>query len=595
MNRGPLWKGIFDVKHRKCLLACLSLAVVGLTAHAAGHPFVPVTDAMLKHPDPADWLMWRRTYDSWGYSPLDQIDRRNVAKLTLAWSVDLAPGPSQEGIPLVHDGIMYFPEPMDGIRALDAATGRTLWRYERPLPADVGKFVPFPQTNRNLAIYGNLIIDNGSDDTVYAVDATSGKLVWETKILDYHVHPAKQGSAPLVVDGELISGRNCMPQGGPDACVITAHDARTGKELWRKHTIPKPGEPGGDSWGDIPYEQRWHVGAWMIPSYDPDLDLVYMGTSVTAPAPKFMLAGSDKKYLYHNSTLALVPATGETKWYYQYDVDEWDMDHPYERLLIDTAVAPNASEVPWINPRLKPGERRKVVTGIPGKTGIVYTLDRATGEFLWARPTVRQNVVTKIDGATGAVTMNPETIFTAADQTVFVCPTSDGGKNWPAGAYSPRTKTMYFPLQNTCMNSKSIATVPKPELIYAINNQTMIAPGTEDVGTVQAIAVESGKTVWKHDQRAGVTGLLATGGDLIFGGDVGGKFRALDAETGKVLWETSLGSQVTGHPVTFAVNGKQYVAISTGRSNLTGGLARLTPDVAPDDNRNQLFVFALSN
>ena len=154
---------------------------------------------------------------------------------------------------------------------------------------------------------------------------------------------------------------------------------------------------------------------------------------------------------------------------------------------------------------------------------------------------------------------------------------------------------MYFPLQNTCMNSKSIATVPKPELIYAINNQTMIAPGTEDVGTVQAIAVESGKTVWKHDQRAGVTGLLATGGDLIFGGDVGGKFRALDAETGKVLWETSLGSQVTGHPVTFAVNGKQYVAISTGRSNLTGGLARLTPDVAPDDNRNQLFVFALSN
>jgi PQQ-dependent dehydrogenase (methanol/ethanol family) len=583
------------MKRNGTLITCLSLLALSLTADAAGHRFVPVTDAMLKTPPPADWLMWRRTYDAWGYSPLDQIDRDNVAKLTLAWSVDLAPGPSQEGTPIVHDGVMYFPEPMDVTRAMDAATGKTIWQYKYPLPEDVGKFVPFPATNRNLAIYGHLIIDNGADDTVYAVDAESGKLAWKTKILDYHTHPAKQGSAPFVVDGELISGRNCMPQAGPDACIITAHDALTGKELWRKHTIPKPGEPGGDSWGDIPYEKRWHVGAWMMPSYDPALDLIYMGTSVTAPAPKFMLAGNDKKYLYHDSTLAIVPRTGATKWYYQHDVDNWDMDHPFERLLVDTAVAPDPSEVPWINPRVRPGERREVVTGIPGKTGIIYTLDRKTGEFLWARPTVRQNVVSKIDGATGAVTMNPKTQFTAAEQTVFVCPTSDGGKNWPAGAYSPRTKTMYFPMQNTCMNSKSIASVPKPELIYAINNHTMIAPGTNDVGTVQAFAVDSGKTVWTHDQRAGVTALVATGGDLIFGGDVAGKFRALDAETGKVLWETDLGSQVTGHPITFAVNGKQYVAVSTGRSNLTGGLARLTPEVAPQDNPNRLFVFALPN
>ena len=582
----------------RCVSICTTAAALAAfagTAHAQSGIYRPVTDAMLENPSPGDWLMWRRTLNSWGFSPLTQIDRSNVAGLQLAWSIELDDTPSQEGIPLVHDGIMYFPAPLDVTLALDAATGRTIWEHRRELASDLSRHVPFPQTNRNLAVYGELVIDNGADDTIYALSAESGELVWQTEVLDFRRNPSKQGSGPLAFRGKLVSGRHCATAGGPNACVITAHDALTGKELWRKRTIPKPGEPGGDSWGDVPYEKRWHVGAWMIPSYDPALDLVYMGTSVTAPAPKFMLAGNDKKYLYHNSTLALIPETGATKWYYQHDVDNWDMDHPYERLLIDTAVAPNPAEVPWINPRLRPGERRKVVTGIPGKTGIVYTLDRETGEFLWARPTVRQNVVTKIDGATGAVTMNPDTQFTGPDQTVFVCPTSDGGKNWPAGAYSPRTKTMYFPMQNTCMNSKSIASVPKPELVYAINNQTMIAPGTQDVGTVQAIAVESGKTVWKHDQRAGVTGLLATGGDLVFGGDVGGKFRALDADTGKVLWETDLGSQVTGHPVTFAVAGKQYVAVSTGRSNLTGGLARLTPDVAPEDNRNRLFVFALGN
>jgi alcohol dehydrogenase (cytochrome c) len=233
------------------------------------------------------------------------------------------------------------------------------------------------------------------------------------------------------------------------------------------------------------------------------------------------------------------------------------------------------------------------MTGIPGKTGLVYTLDRATGEFLWARPTITQNVISSIDGATGAVTINPATLFTGPGQEIFVCPTTNGGKNWPAGAYSPRTKTMYFPMANTCMNTTSVAAVATPELVYAINNRTVITPGTDQVGTIRAIAVETGKAGWRFDQRAGVTALVATAGDLVFGGDVGGKFRALDAESGSVLWETDLGSQVTGHPITFAVDGKQYVAISTGRSNVTGALARLTPELNPDDNRNRLFVFAL--
>ena len=576
------------------IAVCASISTGMAFAQTAA--FVPVTDAMLQKPDPADWLMWRRTSDSWGYSPLAEIDRRNVGELAVAWSVDLDEAPSQEGIPLVYDGVLYFPSPMDVTTAFDAATGQKLWEHRRALPADLGQFVPFPQTNRNLAIYGRLIIDNGADDFIYALDAVTGDMVWETKILDYKTHHVKQGSAPLVANGVLIAGRNCQPNGGPDACIITGHDARTGKELWRKRTIPKPGEPGGDSWGDVPDAQRWHVGAWMIPSYDPQLDLVYVGTSVTAPAPKFMLAGNDKQYLYHNSTLALRPATGETVWYYQHAVDHWDLDHPFERMLIDTAVAPDASEVPWINPRLRRGEQRRVVTGIPGKTGLVYTLDRATGEFLWARPTITQNVIERIDGATGAVEVRADAVFTEAEQSLLICPTTNGGKNWPAGAYSPRTKTMYFSMANTCAWTTSGAAPATPEMLYAINTANVIAPDAGgDVGTLRAISVESGKAAWRYDQRAALMALLATGGDLVFGGDLAGTLRAFDAATGKVLWEENLGAMITGHPVTFAVNGKQYLAVSTGRSNMTGGLSRLTPDAVPADSPNKLFVFALPN
>jgi alcohol dehydrogenase (cytochrome c) len=580
---------------RSWLVFAIAVSVASTPSGAsAADELVPVTDAMLENPDPADWLMWRRTLDSWGYSPLETIDRENVAALTLAWSVDLDEAPSQEGIPLVYDGVLYFPGPMDVTTAFEAATGKKLWEHRRELPADLGQFVPFPHTNRNLAIYDRLIIDNGADDFIYALDAATGELVWETKILDYKTPRVKQGSAPLVANGVLIAGRNCQPQGGPDACVITAHDARTGRELWRKRTIPKPGEPGSETWGDVPDDKRWHVGAWMIPSYDPELDLVYVGTSVTAPAPKFMLAGNDKQYLYHNSTLALRPKTGELVWYYQHAVDHWDLDHPYERMLIDTAVAPDASEVPWINPRLRRGEERRVVTGIPGKTGLVYTLDRATGEFLWARPTIAQNVIERIDGATGSVAINPETLFTGPDQSRFICPTTNGGKNWPAGAYSPRTRTMYFTMANTCMRTTSVAAVATPEMIYAINNDTVIAPDVDGkAGTLRTVSVETGKASWRFDQRAALTALLATGGDLVFGGDVAGALRAFDAQTGEVLWETQLGAQVTGHPVTFAVDGEQYVAVSTGRSNMTGALARLTPDVAPAESPNKLFVFAL--
>ena len=584
---------------RACLatFACAAFVVAaGVPGQAQVESLTPVTDAVLQNPDPADWLMWRRTLDSWGYSPLDQVTRETVGDLRMVWSRGLSEG-SQQGTPLVYDGVMFMPNPRDVIQAIDAVTGDLIWEHRRERPDDLEDFVPISSANRNIAIYSNLIIDTSSDDHVFALDAATGRLVWETQILDYTKNPAHQTSGPIIANGKVISGRGCMPQGGPDACVITAHDALSGEELWRTRLIPAPGEPGDETWGDVPYERRAHVGSWMVPSYDPALNLVYIGTSVTSPAPKFMLGGVDNTHLYHNSTLALDGETGEIRWYYQHLNDHWDLDHPFERLLVDTAVAPDPAAVSWINPRLRAGEARKVITGIPGKTGVVYTLDRETGEFLWATPTVTQNVISDIDGATGTVTENSEVVFTSTGQEVLACPTWLGGKDWEAGAYSPLTNTMYFPLRNACARMMATATGEAREgdigaRLYRLAVRNQLAPGFDQLGTVQAISVETGKTTWQHNQRAMTMSLVATGGGLVFGGDANGRFRAFDHETGEVLWEINLGSSVTGFPITYAVDGTQYVAVSTGVSGTSGGLLLLTPELHPSFGNN-LFVFAL--
>ncbi len=551
--------------------------------------FVPVTDAMLQAPAPEDWLMWRRTLDGWGYSPLDQIDADNVGDLRLVWSRGLHPG-SQQGTPIAYGGVLYMPNPRDVIQAIDAATGDLIWEHRREVPEDIEDYVigVLAEINRSLAIYDRYIIDTSVDEHVFAIDAVTGEPAWETLILDYRTHPANQTSGPIIADGKVVSGRSCTPRGGPDACVIVAHDATTGEELWRRRTIPAPGEPGDETWGGVPFEERRHVGAWMVPSYDPALELVYIGTSVTSPAPKFFIGGADLAHLYHNSTLALDANTGAIRWYYQHLNDHWDLDHPYERLLVDTAVAPDPDHVSWINPRLRPGEVRQVLTGVPGKTGVVYTLDRATGEFLWATPTVTQNVISHIDGATGDVTENAEVVFGSVGQDVLACPHAVGGKDWEAGAYSPLTNTMYYPLRNVCARMMAL----DDDSLYQLAFRSQIAPGTDQVGTVQAISAETGEIVWRHEQRAATMSLVATGGGLVFGGDVNGRFRALDQQTGAVLWEVNLGSPVTGFPITFAVDGRQYVAASTGSSLTSTAHLALTPELRPSSG-NVLFVFAL--
>ena len=587
----------------RAALAIVACAVVtiatALPSQAQVENFTPVTDAMLQDPDPGDWLMWRRTLNGWGYSPLDQIDRANVGQLRMAWTRALTDG-FQSGTPLVYNRVLYMPNPRDVIQAIDAESGDLIWEHRREIPEDS---TPggLSSNNRNIAIYDDLIIDTSMDAHVFALAATTGDMVWETQVVDREVNPVLQGSGPIIANGKAITGRSCSQRGGPEGCVVTAHDATTGEELWRRPLIPAPGEPGDETWGDVAYEDRKHVGAWMVPSYDAALNLIYVGTSVTSPAPKFLLGGAENLHLYHNSTLALDANTGEIVWYYQHLNDHWDLDHPFERLLVDTPVAPDPTAVSWINPRLRAGEARQVVTGIPGKTGVVYTLDRATGEFLWATPTVTQNVISNIDGATGAVSENAEVVFSALGQEVFACPTWNGGKDWEAGAYSPLTNTMYMPLRNTCARMMAATTFPEDTPAgpneshsegYAIAYRHQLAPGTESAGTVRAISAETGVTVWLHEQRAGTMSLVATGGGLVFGGDVNGRFRAFDHETGEVLWEINLGSSVTGFPIAYAVDGRQYVAVSTGSGGTASHFLGLTPELRPSSGNN-LFVFAL--
>ena len=579
------------------MLAALAAACLSPAASAAGQtpppdPFVPVTDAMLQDPAPGDWLTWRRTLDGWGYSPLDQIDRGNVGDLRMVWSRALAPG-RQEGTPLAYGGVLYMPQAGDVIEAIDAATGDLIWQHRRDLPDDVYDFVGGnARNNRNIAIYDRFIINTSDDNYAFALDAETGEIAWETRIFDYRETPAGHSSGPIIADGRVVSGRSCRPRGGPETCVVVAHDALTGEELWRRRTVPAPGEPGDETWGGVPYEERIHVGTWMPASYDPELRLIYQGTSVTSPAPKFMLGGIENTHLYHNSTLALDVETGEIRWYYQHMNDHWDLDHPFERILVDTAVAPDPDAVSWINPRIRPGEVRKVMTGIPGKTGVVYTLDRETGEFLWATPTVAQNVIDHIDGATGAVTENAEVIFTAEGQTVLACPNMHGGKDWEAGAYSPLTNTLYMPMRNMCQRLLATTSPDASHRIYALAVRHEHAPGSEQLGAVYAISAETGETRWLHQQRAATLSLVATGGGLVFGGDANGRFRAFDQETGEVLWEINLGSPVSGFPVSFAVDGRQYVAVGTGGAATTPSFLRLTPELRPS-NGNNLFVFAL--
>ncbi len=574
-------------------LLTLSLLASSVLAQNSVAGFQPVTDEVLLNPADGDWIHSRRTYNGWGYSPLDQINSDNAGSLTLAWARVMRQG-SMEGTPIVYNGVIYMGQGQDTIQALDAATGDLIWEYRRDLPDPEGitGIAAVAVTIRSVALYEDKVFFTAQDANLVALDARTGQLVWETNIGDYRVIGHSAG--PLIVNGKVISGRACDPA-LPGGCFITAHDSDSGEELWRTFMIPRPGEPGSDTWGDLPLESRLHVGAWgNVGAYDPELNLIYWGTSVPAPSPEFMRGTVGDPVLYSNSTLALNPDTGELVWYYQHlPRDNWDFDHPFERMIMDTEVAPDPSEVPWIGDGVVPGQVYKTLTNIPGKTGIIYSIDRVTGEFLWARPTIRQNVVTEIQGD-GSVLVNEDVIPTGFDDPYgMVCPTPLGGRDWMAGAYSPDTNAIYHGLFNMCFDPEITTDEYVPEDMYAITTDGYLAPGEENLGTLRAYSAETGELLWQYDQPAAMLSVVTTGGNLVFAGDVNRRFRAWNATTGEVVFETILGSTITGFPVSYEVDGEQYVAVGAGGGIGVEGIYLAAAGITAPSGGHMLYVFKL--
>ena len=589
-------------------LATALFAGIGLVVLASGaaaqevpeplRSFVPVTDEMLLQPRPENWISFRNGYSLWGYSELDQINADNVGELRLVWSRAMQEG-YQEVEPFVYDGIMFLPNVEDIVQALDATTGDLLWEYRRNVPDDPWNVTGTRARYRNVAIYDDKIFVATNDAFLVALDARTGEVVWETQRADYREQVA-QTAGPVVVNGKLVGGSRCNPSSPrPGGCFITGHDTATGEELWRINTAATPDQPGGDTWGGLPVSARRHASAWMVGSYDPELNLVYWGTGPPSPLPEKLRGAGKADLLYTNSTLALDPDTGEMRWYFQHlPRDNWDLDHVYERIIVETEVSPNPAEVPWIHPDLRPGERRKVITGIPGKTGLIWTLDAETGQFLWARPTIYQNIMTGLELRTGRPIIDESTAPYSVEESVLACPYLLGGKNQPSGVYSPDTGALYMPLNNACMDLWMSVEVAGPSDSYDIRTEMRHVPGadpdTAPVGHIEAVSASTGETLWSYKQRAAIYGsLLATGGNLIFSGDIVRRFRAFDARTGDVLWQTILNGPVSARPMTYSVGGRQYVAIGAGGVTQGTRFLEITPELTTPSGSNTLFVFAL--
>ncbi len=538
--------------------------------------FEPVTEQELLNPDPGDWLIYRRTYDSQGYSPLDQINRSNVDDLRLAWVWSMEDGTNQP-TPLVHDGIMYLANPGNVIQALDAADGTLLWEYRREWAEDF-RAGGFNQL-RNLAIYGENIFVATRDAYMVALNARTGETVWETQIADYH-QGFTNAAGPMVVEGKVLNGINGCTRFVEESCFITAHDAATGEELWRTYTVARPGEPGGDTWGDLPLVLRGGVDVWNTGSYDPELGLVYWGTAQAKPwvAASRGLTVQDAA-LYSNSTLAIDPDDGSIVWYNQHVPGEsLDLDEVFERVLIDS-------------------NGQRLVFSM-GKHGILWKLDRETGEFLGYKESIYQNVFDYIDPQTGAVRYREDIASAGIGDWVSVCPSTAGGHNWQSMSYSPEVNALIIPLSQSCLEIQG-----RPMTLEPGSGGTGAARRFSDMpntggrlGKLGAYDIDTMEEIWSVEQRAAfLTATLSTGGGLVFAGDLDRYFRAYDVRNGEVLWETRLGTSVQGFPVSFEVDGEQYIAMSSG---VGGGSPRgvpraVTPEIRHPPNGNALYVFKL--
>jgi alcohol dehydrogenase (cytochrome c) len=566
--------------YRFALVAAATLVAFGQVKN-----YVPVTQQMLENPSPNDWLMFSRTYDNQRYSPLNQITTSNVSQLGLAWSRGLGAGQT-ETVPLVHNGVMYMIAPGAIVQALDATNGDLLWEFKAKVTAaQAGQSRP-----KALAIFEDIIAYTAPDSTVIGLDARTGEMRWQSKT-DSRGHT----SGAIVAGGKVISGGACA--GNRANCYIAAHDALTGKELWRFYTTPAVGEPGDESWNGAPVERRL-ASTWGLPgAYDvasktllwgianpmPDQRMARHGTadgtSRTAPAD-----------LYSNSTVAIDLETGKLKWYYQHlPGDDSDLDHTNERTLAHVRINPDPKFVKWISASIPRGQERDVTVMI-AEGGGLSMLDRKTGEFLWATPfpfdTPNFNIA-DIDVKTGKATINWNNVVKGPGETHTIC-FWNTRSYWPT-AYSPVTNSLYTSYIDNCRELTS-ASPEKRESWKVVQR-----PGgnPNELTGLAKINLSTGEiTRFDVGRAPGNGGMLATAGGLVFHGDMSRRFKAFDANTGKKLWETILGGNISVSTITYAINGKQFVAVMTGDNAKVPELAAEVPELKTPVS-NAIYVFAL--
>lgn len=558
-----------------------SLGLPGITdrypfpaAPAMRDPFAdytPVTQATLTNPAPHDWPAWRRGHNGQGFSPLDQITPANVRDLSIAWAQALPAGPTMNE-PLVHDGVLYVFGFGDAVFAFDAATGRQLWRYNRQLPQDTA-----PLSKKTIALWGDKLIVATSDLHMVALDARTGRPQWDVAIPDSQ--NTRSNGGPLVADGVVMIGLASQRDGGS---IIAAFDAQTGTHLWNFNTVAQQGTPGGDTWNGLPNEARHGGSVWTSGSYDAQTGLALWGvaqTYDTGPV-RDVIPGGNNDGLYTNSTLAFVPRTGELRWFFQHMAnDQYDLDWVFERVIGNLSV--NGQP------------RRVIMTG--GKEGLFDTLDAATGRYLDTVDMGFQTFITAIDPVTGRKTPDPALLPGRDRPEVFMCPHAGGGRNWSPSAFVESTSMLFVNARDTCMELR-----PRPEGGFLTSGVDVYfsAPADSDgnFGILQGIDMASGEVRWEHRRRAPYNaGVLATASGLLFTGAMDQTVMAYDQTTGQQVWRSGINGVPNASPITYSVDGRQYVAFVTGVGNpLAFGLPGFTPEIPlPQVNSAAVYVFAL--
>ena len=562
------------------LAAFASLAQQPPRAAVTPREYRAVTADRLKNPDAGDWLMVRRTFNGWGYSPLKQITPANVSRLEPVWTFATGQENGHEAPPIVNGDYMFVATPGNQVLALDARSGELLWRYRRPLPENAVLLHP---TSRGVALSGNKVLFAAGEAVLVALDATTGREIWTTTVAD-NSKGYYMSLAPLVVGNTVMIGAS----GGEFGVrgFIAAYDVESGRERWKTYMVPAPGEPGSETW---PKGDQWQTGGgsvWITGNYDPETNLAFWGTGNGGPWMGDQRPGDN---LYTSSTVAIDVGTGAIKGHFQYHPnDSWDWDEVSPPILVD----------------YRRGGR--TVTGLidVARNGYLWFLERTSSRinFVEGKPYVKHNVFASLDPKSGRPNVDPARQPGTNKRAEF-CPSHWGGKNWPPIAYSPDTRMIYVPAnENLCssMIGKPVSYVAGKSYTGA-SNTLLLAPDADHIGEVQAWNVDTGERAWTHTFANSTNWgpMLATGGGLVFSGGTSDRmFRAFDASSGKVLWQVQTQSGVIGQPSSFLIEGRQHIAVQSGwgidarsmQRRLDGVRRGAFPDV-PEGG--QIWVFAV--